>query len=297
MPLFGKKKKTDVENGVSSENIQEPPNNENEMKNGSNQLSKEETTDKLPVQKPKLVFHCQQAQGSPTGIISGFTNIRELYQKIAECYDFPVSEKGADVFKPLSHTHNLLELLTTLYMADCFNSCSEAKVGDHIEKINGKTLVGCRHFEVAKALKEIEKGSTFTLRLVEPLKAGFSHIGPRTGSGCGKKGEYGSGRETLRLRAKGPATVEIAPDDVTTTAIEKINSLLESFMGINDTELATQIWELGQDKSNPSQFVTAVDNSDLEAFGFTDNFVFDLWGAISDAKAGRLKKEKEDTPF
>lgn len=46
----------------------------------------------LPVQKPKLVFHCQQAQGSPTGIISGFTNIRELYQKISDCYDFHPSE-------------------------------------------------------------------------------------------------------------------------------------------------------------------------------------------------------------
>ncbi|OQR71597.1 PDZ domain-containing protein GIPC1-like [Tropilaelaps mercedesae] len=40
----------------------------------------------------KLVFHCQQAQGSPTGIISGFTNIKELYSKIADCYDIPVSE-------------------------------------------------------------------------------------------------------------------------------------------------------------------------------------------------------------
>lgn len=39
--------------------------------------------------KPKLVFHCQQAQGSPTGVISGFSNVRELYTKIAECYDFP----------------------------------------------------------------------------------------------------------------------------------------------------------------------------------------------------------------
>lgn len=40
----------------------------------------------------KLVFHCQQAQGSPTGIISGFTNIKELYAKIADCYDISVSE-------------------------------------------------------------------------------------------------------------------------------------------------------------------------------------------------------------
>lgn len=42
--------------------------------------------------KPKLTFHCQQAQGSPTGIISGFTNVKELYAKIAACYDMPSSD-------------------------------------------------------------------------------------------------------------------------------------------------------------------------------------------------------------
>lgn len=45
-----------------------------------------------PPPRPKLVFHCQQAQGSPTGVISGFTNVKELYQKIAECYDLKPSE-------------------------------------------------------------------------------------------------------------------------------------------------------------------------------------------------------------
>lgn len=44
------------------------------------------------VGRPKLVFHCQQAQGSPTGLISGFSNVRELYQKIAECYEFPADD-------------------------------------------------------------------------------------------------------------------------------------------------------------------------------------------------------------
>lgn len=39
--------------------------------------------------KSQLVFHCQQAQGSPLGLISGFSNVKELYEKIAECYDFP----------------------------------------------------------------------------------------------------------------------------------------------------------------------------------------------------------------
>lgn len=43
-------------------------------------------------EKQKLVFHCQQAQGSPTGLISGFSNVKELYEKIAECYDFTPNE-------------------------------------------------------------------------------------------------------------------------------------------------------------------------------------------------------------
>ena len=44
------------------------------------------------VKQPKLVFHCQQAHGSPTGLISGFTNVKELYEKIAECYDIQPAE-------------------------------------------------------------------------------------------------------------------------------------------------------------------------------------------------------------
>lgn len=54
------------------------------------------------------------------------------------------------------------------------------QVGDHIEKIDGKPLVGHRHYEVAKMLKEIPRGTTFVMRLVEPLKAGFGE--------CGKEG-------------------------------------------------------------------------------------------------------------
>lgn len=41
---------------------------------------------------PSLVFHCQLANGSPTGLITGFSSVKELYQKIAECYDFSVDE-------------------------------------------------------------------------------------------------------------------------------------------------------------------------------------------------------------
>lgn len=164
------------------------------------------------------------------------------------------------------------------------------EIGDHIEKIDGKKLVGHRHYEVAKMLKEIPRGTTFVMRLVEPLKAGFANIGPRSDPRSSSKKGYGSGKQTLRFKANGQAEVEDAPDDLATFATEKINSLLENFMGINDNDLAAQIWELGQQKQNTMEFAEAVDDSDLETFGFTDDFIFELWGAITDAKAGRLKK-------
>lgn len=52
---------------------------------------------------PSLVFHVQLANGSPTGLICGFSSVKELYQKIAECYDIPVDEviNKISVQKPL----------------------------------------------------------------------------------------------------------------------------------------------------------------------------------------------------
>lgn len=83
------------------------------------------------------------------------------------------------------------------------------QVGDHIERLNGEHVVGKRHYEVAKLLKDIPKGTTFTIRLIEPLKSGFGSIGPKTGSArSGKKQNYGSGKETLRFKANGQATIE-----------------------------------------------------------------------------------------
>ncbi|ELU13213.1 hypothetical protein CAPTEDRAFT_187892 [Capitella teleta] len=283
--------------------------------------------------RPKLVFHCQQAHGSPTGVIYGFTNVKELYQRIAECYDMEASQilfctlnthkvdmskllggqigledfifahiKGQPKVVDIEKTEDALGLTITdngagyafikrIKEGSIMDGIEGICVGDHIEKINDVSLVGSRHFEVAKMLKEITKGSTFSMRIVEPIKAGFYNVAPH-GGGNSKKGGLGTGRETLRLRSKGPATVEV-DDGVVDVATEKINNLLESFMGINDTELAQTIWEIGNEKNNPHDFAVAMDESDLGAFGFTDDFIFDLWGALNDAKQGRLKKAQE----
>ena len=74
--------------------------------------------------RQRLVFHCQLAQGSPTGIISGFTNVKELYQKIAECYDMPASEvrsRSASKLSKLSATSfTSMRVTTTQQNSSCY---------------------------------------------------------------------------------------------------------------------------------------------------------------------------------
>lgn len=281
------------------------------------------------MKSPSLVFHCQLAHGSPTGLISDFSNVRELYQKIAECYDLPAEEilfctlnthkvdmtellggqigvgdfifahkKGRPKEIELVKTDDALGLTITdngagyafikrIKEGSVIDRIKVIEIGDHIERINLTSLVGRRHFEVARMLKDIPKGSTFTLRLIEPQKNGFGSIGPRGDPRKGKKVGFGSGKETLRFKADGSTQIIEQIDDAAALGVEKINTILESFMGISDTELATQIWELAEGKCNSIDFAEAIDNSDLEDFGFTDEFVIELWGAVTDARAGR----------
>ncbi|KAL8211774.1 UNVERIFIED_CONTAM: PDZ domain-containing protein gipc1 [Gekko kuhli] len=110
--------------------------------------------------------------------------------------------------------------------------------------------------------------------MVSQRAAGARHSG---------SAQLGTGRGTLRLRAKGPATVEEQPSAFEEKAIEKVDDLLESYMGIRDTELAATMVELGKDKQNPDEFAEALDEQ-LGDFAFPDEFVFDVWGAIGDAK-------------
>ncbi|XP_075168986.1 PDZ domain-containing protein GIPC3-like isoform X5 [Haematobia irritans] len=337
MPLFTKKMPKsamstdptfhDNNNGII-------PNGKTAQHNGNGALQK--SANESNVTKPQLIFHCQLAHGSPTGLITGFASVRELYKKIAECYDIPAEEilfctlnshkvdmtkllggqiglddfifahrKGQPKEIEIQKTEDALGLTITdngagfafikrIKENSIIDRIEHILVGDHIEKLNGESMVGKRHYEVARLLKEIPTGGTFTLRLVEPMRSGFQGVGPRSQSrlpsGRGGGGGYGSGKETLRFKANGNVQIEEKFDDSTQAGIEAINNLLESFMGINDAELATQIWDLGVDKTNSMDFAEAIDNSDLESFGFTDDFIIELWGAITDARRKRGNK-------
>jgi hypothetical protein len=51
--------------------------------------------------------------------------------------------------------------------------------------------------------------------------------------------------------------------------------------------LADSLVELSKNKTNPSAFTAAVETNFGE-FQFPDDFIFDIWGMIDDAKNGRL---------
>ncbi|KAL7396422.1 hypothetical protein ABVT39_005545 [Epinephelus coioides] len=277
--------------------------------------------------RPRLIFHTQLAHGSPTGRIHGFTNVKELYAKIAEVFNISPSEilfctlnshkvdmqkllggqigledfifahvRGETKEVEVTKTEDALGLTITdngagyafikrIKEGSTIDRLKTVCVGDHIEAINDQSIVGCRHYEVAKMLKEQARGIPFTLRLVGPKKA-FDMIGMRTRAPKSNEGKMVNGRETLRLRSKGAATVQEV-NEFEEQATKKVDDLLESYMGIRDLELATTIVEAGKDKKNPDDFAEALD-SVLGDFAFPDVFLFDVWGAIGDVKNGRM---------
>lgn len=100
MPLFNKKPSKvnsngsslgQYENNNSKGNMKSPTSVEKQSPDLTNS---EQSKPNQPsnVTKSQLVFHCQLAHGSPTGLITGFSSVRELYSKIAECYEIPVDE-------------------------------------------------------------------------------------------------------------------------------------------------------------------------------------------------------------
>ncbi|XP_069863472.1 PDZ domain-containing protein GIPC2 [Dipodomys merriami] len=276
-----------------------------------------------PVPARKLVFHAQLAHGSPTGRVENFASIQELYAKIAGVFDISPAEilyctlntpkidmkrllggqlgledfifahvkglkKEVNVYKSedslgLTITDNGVgyAFIKRIKDGSIIDSVKTICVGDHIECINGENIIGQRHYEVAKKLKELKKEELFTMTLIEPKKA--FEIGPRSKAGKSSAEKIGTARGTLRLRSGGPATVEELPSETIAKAIEKVDDLLELYMGIRDFDLATTMFEAGKDKSNPDEFAVAVDET-LGDFAFPDEFVFDVWEAIGDAK-------------
>jgi len=150
----------------------------------------------------------------------------------------------------------------------------DCQVGDHIKSINGSDLTGCRHFEVARMLKEIPIGSEFALELTEPKKAAMAEIAPRGAQGGSGNVSAGGGKKTLRMKKDGTAVVEEVNDAVQ-TKVNKVDDMLEANIFIRDGELAQTIYDLAKASADADLFGGKLDET-LGDFQFPDDFVLDV---------------------
>ncbi|XP_072173048.1 PDZ domain-containing protein GIPC1-like [Diadema setosum] len=280
----------------------------------------------------RLVFNAFLAHGSPPGKVEGFTNVKELYEKIGQAFSMPADQIifctlntfKVDMDKLLGGQIGLSDSIYAHIKGQKYEICVEkseaalgltitdngagfafvkrikegsvmaqngyAEVGDHLVMINDRSMIGCRHFEVARALKDLPIGQEFTMKLVKPHKA-FNEIAPR-GSKAASAGNNNikTGKETLRLYSKGPAKVQALPTEYEEAACRKVDDCLESYMGIRDLDLATSIVDMFKGKNDFVEFMTAFEEN-FSDFGFPEEFVFEVWGFINDAKEKRLKTD------
>uniref|UniRef100_A0AAF5DF47 PDZ domain-containing protein n=1 Tax=Strongyloides stercoralis TaxID=6248 RepID=A0AAF5DF47_STRER len=158
-------------------------------------------------------------------------------------------------------------------------ACPAILIGDHIEKVNGNSMVGMTHCSVARVLRNISVGETFIIRLVEPYKTGFSHISSR-GSRIPNKSTG-----TLRFKANGDVVIQEAPDKM---IISAMNDIFDSYLGLHDDELALSIWEVGCNCQDVMELTKKINESEMGTFEFPDELIFDMWGVIDDFRKSRL---------
>jgi hypothetical protein len=153
------------------------------------------------------------------------------------------------------------------------------KVGDHLAAINGTDLTGCRHFEVARMLKEIPIGSEFSVRVTSPKLAMDTALAPRGAQGGSGNVAAGGGKKTLRMKKDGTAVVEEVNNDVV-QMVNKVDDMLEQLVGIKDAELSQTIYDLAKSNKEADLFAGALDEK-LSDFEFPDDFVLDVYEMIN----------------
>jgi hypothetical protein len=103
MPLLSKKKPKDdsanlSESAYDATGPKSSPEKSGKSGKGGESAAAPATSSPTKDDKPKLIFNCQLAHGSHTGLISGFSNVKELYGKIAECFEIATPEVSFNFF-------------------------------------------------------------------------------------------------------------------------------------------------------------------------------------------------------
>ncbi|XP_030918064.1 PDZ domain-containing protein GIPC3, partial [Geospiza fortis] len=265
--------------------------------------------------------HTQLAHGSPTARIEGFTNVKELYAKIAEVFDISPTEilfctlnthkvdmqkllggqigledfifahvRGETKEVEVTKTEDALGLTITdngagyafikrIKEGSIINRLQTVCVGDSIEAINDHTIVGCRHYEVARMLRELPRAQPFTLRLVQPKKA-FDMIGQRARAG----------------KSPPPALPQLLlPPQLLPLPLLQLQILTQPLLLSQPLTLAltslfsptaSTMVEAAKGSPSAAQLAQGLD-SVLGEFAFPQEFVAEVWAAVCHPKGDK----------
>ena len=131
-------------------------------------------------------------------------------------------------------------------------------VGQLIESIQRQSVLGLRHYEVAKLIRELPIGQSFVLRLINPITSGFNMLQSRN-SVTSKKMTSGFG--TVRFKADGAVVVQ--SNGPNKEMIDKMNRLFRDYIGVEDDELAQTIWDRAVGCKSLQEMFQKVRESDL----------------------------------
>ncbi|CAI2350643.1 unnamed protein product [Caenorhabditis sp. 36 PRJEB53466] len=163
------------------------------------------------------------------------------------------------------------------------------QIGQLIEAINGERVLGRRHYQVARILKNVRRGDQCHIRLISPKTA---EIG--TMKAPKKTNELAKG--TIRFKSEGGFAVEDIQDQMIQAEMcGKLNELFDQYLGVQDDQLAMRIWETAANCDTLWQLGEAIKQSELAMFDFPDGLVFDMWGIIGDLK--REQRNKTPAPL
>merc|ERR1712232_1447071 len=112
-----------------------------------------------------------------------------------------------------------------------------------------------------------------------PKEAFDTALKPREAMGGSGEVSAGGGKKTLRMKKDGTAVVEEVNDEVV-KMVNKIDDMLENFVGIRDNELSQSIYDLAKKSSEADIFAGALDEK-LSDFEFPDDFVLDVYEMIN----------------
>ena len=109
MPLFGKKEKgSRLPDSAAADFPSAQPAGQPEENVAEEKVKQIQEENRAQQMAKQLSFNCQLAHGSPTAKINNFSNVKELYSRIADALNVPISEVS------------ILYLLVVLDFLSCF---------------------------------------------------------------------------------------------------------------------------------------------------------------------------------